>query len=337
MKLIEGDYDPEQFEMLMQEMYGDDFYQQEDSEWKTDADVRSSLLQDEDGRQLVGGDDEEGGLYDDGNEEDEEEEHDKYDEMDDGESGNAFESQQEESAIEKKLKAKMEEVLDKMDYEDIVAGMPTRFKYRKVEPNNYGLSTEDILFARDSTLKQYVSLKKMAPYRENGEYRVSGKKRRRFKDLLEHDVEEQTKEEGLTKNEEGEEEQFEESEGKKKKRRRQKKGKKKDKSENDIEATMDNESAVAKIVGSSKQEASTHAPGEKKVWRTKKGTKSEISCGDATEAVKSIERGPSPVPTEMTKVEEDKKKKRKKNKKKKSKNGVTVEGVSRSRLGAYGL
>ena len=65
--------------------------------------------------------------------------------------------------------------LYKLDYEHIIAGMPTRFKYRKVEPNNYGLSTEEILFARDTTLKNYVSLKKMAPYREGGEHHVQSK------------------------------------------------------------------------------------------------------------------------------------------------------------------
>ena len=65
--------------------------------------------------------------------------------------------------------------LYKLDYEHIIAGMPTRFKYRKVEPNNYGLSTEEILFARDTTLKNYVSLKKMAPYCEGGEHHVQSK------------------------------------------------------------------------------------------------------------------------------------------------------------------
>ena len=49
MKLMEGDYDPEEFEGIMNETYGDDFYQREDSQWKTDADVRESLLNDEDG------------------------------------------------------------------------------------------------------------------------------------------------------------------------------------------------------------------------------------------------------------------------------------------------
>ena len=64
MKLVEGDYDPEKFEQLMNEVYGDDFYQQQDTEWKTDRDVRETLLKDEDGEMIVGQDDAEGGLYD---------------------------------------------------------------------------------------------------------------------------------------------------------------------------------------------------------------------------------------------------------------------------------
>jgi len=182
MKLMEGDFDSEKFEQIMSEAYGDDFYQQQDVEWKTDHDVRESLLKDEDGDMIAGLDDEAGGLYD--NDEGDEDEYeddtegegadqnedwneDEYYRKDGGEAFARAPEDHEETETERKIREKMKDELYKLDYEDIVAGMPTRFKYRSVPKNDYGLSTEEILFAKDTTLKNFVSLKKMAPYRED--------------------------------------------------------------------------------------------------------------------------------------------------------------------------
>lgn len=52
-----------------------------------------------------------------------------------------------------------------MDYEDIVGGLPVRFKYRKVEPNSFSLKPEEILMADDADLNNVMSLKKLGPYR----------------------------------------------------------------------------------------------------------------------------------------------------------------------------
>jgi len=55
-----------------------------------------------------------------------------------------------------------------LDFEGLVGGQTTRFKYRDVQPEDYGLEDEDILEMDDKTLNSLVSLKKLATYREDG-------------------------------------------------------------------------------------------------------------------------------------------------------------------------
>ena len=72
-----------------------------------------------------------------------------------------------------------------LDYEDIVAGQPTRFKYTQVQlltclcaaapltrvhqvaPTDCGLTAEEILLLPDKTLNQFATLKHYAPYRDD--------------------------------------------------------------------------------------------------------------------------------------------------------------------------
>lgn len=318
MKMLEGDFDPDQFESLMKDTYNEDFYNQEDPEWKNDRDVKKSL-------DLEFPDDEEGDLYDDGNEDDDEDQKMPADvgeeEYDDEEEEMWPDEEPPETELEQKVRAKMEDELYKLDYEDIVAGMPTRFKYRKVEPNNYGLSTEEILLARDTTLKQFVSLKKMAPYAE-GEYRVHGAKRRKFRELLKEDIEEQTKE-------------LEDSQPKevvkKKKRRLRKKEKREAAGKED--ATMDTEPIP------SEDTTPTDKKKKEKKHVNSASTQNESSSADKLDKLSptTTEKAEAPLKPSNSDAKEPQSEEKDKKKKKKRKRKHKVQGVSAARMEAYGL
>ncbi|KAJ3136358.1 KRRI-Interacting protein 1 [Physocladia obscura] len=52
-----------------------------------------------------------------------------------------------------------------LDFEDTIGDLQTRFKYRKVDNDDYGLPVEDILQAPETALNELVPLKHLAPFR----------------------------------------------------------------------------------------------------------------------------------------------------------------------------
>jgi protein KRI1 len=170
---MEEEFDPDKFSKIMDEAYGEDFYGEEDIAWKSDKDVKQSMAKDNEDLLLEGEyyDYDNEDLHNDGNDDNNDDEGRKDDaDMYDTEIEEDYyyaEEELEENSLDRQLKQKMLDELYKLDYEDIIGDMPCRFKYRHVEPNSYGLSCEEILFANDTALKQFVSLKSMNPYREN--------------------------------------------------------------------------------------------------------------------------------------------------------------------------
>ncbi|KAG0730379.1 Protein KRI1 [Chionoecetes opilio] len=212
-KLFEEDFDDAHHDEAMSRMFGDDYYAVDDGndekpvfDEDEDVDVIKDYdhwLEKQDPSTFDG----------DGTEDWEEEEHGSFS-VDDGTSERTQgrltlqqEMIQASSKKSKRRKSKFANAIKKkkpvfdpkektfesyfdeyyqMDFEDIICGMPCRFKYRKVESNNFGLSTEEILSAQDRELNRWASLKKMLQYQRDQEIELKDHRMYQHRSSLPH-------------------------------------------------------------------------------------------------------------------------------------------------------
>jgi protein KRI1 len=139
-ELLDEDWDPEKYEREMASQFNDEYYDENDEDFAP-PDNSDLLNEDFD-------------YPEEGDEEGVDEEQEAYAEYEEGE------GEEEEDNYEQQI----EEALYKYDYEDVVAGMPCRFKYRQVEKEDFGLSIDDILDADDAALNKFVGLKAIVGY-----------------------------------------------------------------------------------------------------------------------------------------------------------------------------
>ncbi|KAK4055204.1 Kinetochore protein Spc24 [Microbotryomycetes sp. JL201] len=197
---LEGDWDPEEHDRKMAQVYGEEYGQMEDDDfkptWDDDIDITDIVGHDEDA-------DADAAMslpFVSGTEKSSKEEQ-LHDQDEDAAAGTTKSSKRKDkkrkrdeegfpaelmSAAREQADDDQRQMLDKLedeyygiDYEDKIAGgeIKTRFKYAKVEPNDFSLTPREILLATDNELNEYMSLKKLAPYRQKGDVVKRNKKK----------------------------------------------------------------------------------------------------------------------------------------------------------------
>ncbi|KAG6530038.1 protein KRI1 homolog [Zingiber officinale] len=172
---LEEEFDPVEYDKKMNEMFGDDYYDAEDINpgfgSQEEGDLEKPDFDKEDELLGIGKEGFEAArerFLKQRHVAEEEEEAEEEPKQEDG-------KRKRKRKISLKEKVELDKELDeyyKLDYEDTIGDLKTRFKYRTVLANRYGLRPEDIWMANEKDLNQYVSLKRLAPYREK-EWKVT--------------------------------------------------------------------------------------------------------------------------------------------------------------------
>lgn len=134
---LDADFDPDEFSRQMESKFGDDYYKQEDKDMKGLKKEGVAVASE---HRLPA---KHAGVADEG-----------------------------DDAVHADVDRLMDEYYN-LDYEDIVGGVPVRFNYKRVEPDSFRMTAEEILIGEDKELNQRASLKYLAPYRNRRETKKS--------------------------------------------------------------------------------------------------------------------------------------------------------------------
>lgn len=175
---IEGDFDPVEYDRKMQELFNDEFYATPEDDQKPQFPDLDEELEIENWERYNNNPSEESQPHCEDEEFNMDCDYDPSAPKNEGESTQGKKKRRRKSKFavavakpkpkfdpsDKKFEKYFEEYY-KLDFEDIIGDIPCRFKYRKVTPNNFGLTTEEILLANERELNKWCSLKKAVQIR----------------------------------------------------------------------------------------------------------------------------------------------------------------------------